>query len=59
MISKSSFQNDVTVCLSGPLPALYCSIQEDTSHKSGQEPRMHPVKKKKEPWLSFYYGKKR
>lgn len=49
MISKSSFQNDVTVCLSGPLPALYCSIQEDTSHKSGQEPRMHPVKKKKEP----------
>lgn len=42
MISKSPLHNAVTVCSSGPLPALSCSIQEGISHKSGQEPRMRP-----------------
>lgn len=30
----------------GPiLPVLHCSIQEGISHKSGQDPRMHPGKR--------------
>lgn len=45
MVSKSPLKNVATVCLCGPLPALYCSTQEGTSHKSGQEPRMHPTTK--------------
>lgn len=33
--------------VSGLLPALCCSIQEGTSHKSGQGPKMRPRTKKK------------
>lgn len=38
------------------IPALYCSIQEDISHKSGQEPKMHP-RTKERMRAGIYYSK--